>query len=146
MRLQEFRYQKADGAIPHRQFDSHPAMDGQCGAVLNSYREHLMSPDRKWLDAQWPHIRKAMEYTIATWDKDEDGVLAGPQWNTLDGALGGSSSWLGSLYLAALAAAEKMAVLENDRQAAERWAAIRRRGGGKTGPHAVQRRVLRPNP
>lgn len=131
MRLQEFRYQKADGAIPHRQFDSHPAMDGQCGAVLNSYREHLMSPDRKWLDAQWPHIRKAMEYTIATWDKDEDGVLAGPQWNTLDGALGGSSSWLGSLYLAALAAAEKMAVLENDRQAAERWAAIRRRGAEK---------------
>ncbi len=128
MRAQEFRYQKPDGAIPHRQFDSHPAFDGQCGAVLNSYREHLMSPDRRWLDQHWPNIRKVMDYTIATWDKDEDGVLAGPQWNTLDGALGGSSSWLGSLYLAALSAAEKMALLEGDRQAADRYAAIRRRG------------------
>ncbi len=131
MRLQEFRHQKPDGAIPHRQFESHPAMDGQCGAVLNAYREHLMSPDGQWLHAHWPQIRKAMDYTIATWDKDEDGVLAGPQWNTLDGALGGSSSWLGSLYLAALGAAEKMALLENDRQAAERYAAIRRLGAEK---------------
>gem|GEM_PF-30282 len=131
MRLQEFRYQKGDGAIPHRQFDSHPAFDGQCGAVLNSYREHLMSPDQKWLDAHWPKIRQAMDYTITTWDKDEDGVLAGPQWNTLDGALGGSTSWLGSLYLAALSAAEKMALLENDRQAAQRYASIRRSGADK---------------
>lgn len=131
MRVQEFRYQKADGAIPHRQFDSHPALDGQCGAVLNSYREHLMSPDDTWLQQHWPRIRKAMDYTIATWDKDEDGVLAGPQWNTLDGALGGSTSWLGSLYLAALAAAEKMALCVGDRPAAERYAAVRRLGAAK---------------
>lgn len=131
MRVQEFQYQKADGAIPHRQFDSHPAMDGQCGAVLNSYREHLMSPDRKWLEQHWPRIRKAMDYTISTWDKDEDGVLAGPQWNTLDGALGGSSSWLGSLYLAALSAAERMALCEGDQKAAQRYAAIRRLGADK---------------
>ena len=128
MRGQEFRYQAADGAIPHRQFKAFPAFDGQCGAVLNSYREHLMSPDRKWLDANWPSVKRAMDYTIATWDKDEDGVLAGPQWNTLDGALGGSTSWLGSMYLAALAAAEKMAVLENDPQAAKRYARIRASG------------------
>ncbi len=125
MRAQEFRYQAANGAIPHRQFKEFPACDGQCGAVLNSYREHLMSPDRKWLEANWPSIKRAMEYVIATWDKNEDGVLAGPQWNTLDGALGGSTSWLGTMYLAALAAAEKMAVLENDPQAAKRYAAIR---------------------
>ncbi|MGQ9575138.1 MAG: GH116 family glycosyl-hydrolase [Thermoguttaceae bacterium] len=128
MRQQEFRYQGADGAIPHRQFVSFPATDGQCGAVLNSYREHLISPDRKWLDAHWPSIRRAMDYTIARWDKDEDGVLAGAQWNTLDGALGGSTSWLGTLYLAALAAAEKMALLENDTQAAQRYGRIRASG------------------
>ncbi|MCR4413092.1 MAG: GH116 family glycosyl-hydrolase, partial [Thermoguttaceae bacterium] len=131
MRAQEFKYQARDGAIPHRQFASHPAFDGQCGAVLNSYREHLMSPDRTWLDANWPRIRRAMDYTIATWDKDGDGVLAGPQWNTLDGALGGSTSWLGTLYLAALAAAEKMALLENDPDTAKRYAAIRRSGATK---------------
>jgi uncharacterized protein (DUF608 family) len=128
MRAQEFRYQAANGAIPHRQFKEFPACDGQCGAVLNSYREHLMSPDRRWLDANWPGIKRAMEYVIATWDKNDDGVLAGPQWNTLDGALGGSTSWLGTMYLAALAAAEKMAVLENELQAAKRYAAIRASG------------------
>ena len=128
MRAQEFRFQTPDGAIPHRQFKAFPACDGQFGAVLNSYREHLMSPDRTWLDTHWPAIRRAMEYAIATWDKNEDGVLAGPQWNTLDGALGGSTSWLGTMYLAALAAAEKMALLENDRQAAQRYAAIRDSG------------------
>ncbi len=131
MRQQEFRYQAADGAIPHRQFASFPAFDGQCGAVLNSYREHLMSQDRKWLDANWPNIRRAMNYTIVTWDKDEDGVLAGPQWNTLDGALGGSTSWLGTMYLAALAAAEKMALLENDPESAKRYARIRASGSKK---------------
>jgi len=128
MRQQEFRYQSADGAIPHRQPKSFPAFDGQCGAVLNSYREYLVSADRKWLDQNWPGVKKAMDYTIVTWDKDEDGVLAGPQWNTLDGALAGSSSWLGTLYLAALAAAEKMALLENEPQAAKRYAKIRASG------------------
>ena len=131
MRQQEFQHQGPDGAIPHRQFKSFPAFDGQCGAVLNSYREHLMSANRQWLDQHWPSIRKAMDYTIATWDKDEDGVLAGPQWNTLDGALGGSTSWLGTMYLAALAAAEKMAILENDPLCAERYARIGRAGAPK---------------
>jgi uncharacterized protein (DUF608 family) len=128
MRAQEFRFQTPNGAIPHRQFKEFPACDGQCGAVLNSYREHLLSPDRKWLDANWPGIKRAMEYVIVTWDKNQDGVLAGPQWNTLDGALGGNTSWLGTMYLAALAAAEKMALLENDPQAAKRYAAIRASG------------------
>ena len=131
MREQEFRFQQPDGGIPHRQPGEFPAFDGQCGAVLNSYREHLMSPDGKWLDAHWPAIKKAMDFTIAAWDKDEDGVLAGPQWNTLDGALGGSSSWLGSLYLAALAAAEKMSLLKNEPEAAKRYARILASGSRK---------------
>jgi len=124
MREQEFRFQKPDGGIPYRQPAEFPAFDGQCGAVLNSYREHLMSPDGQWLDKHWPSISNAMAYVIATWDKDEDGVLTGAQWNTLDGALGGSSSWLGSLYLAALAAAEKMSLLKNEPEAAKRYARI----------------------
>jgi uncharacterized protein (DUF608 family) len=128
MREQEFRFQAADGGIPHRHPDAHPAFDGQCGAVLGAYREHLASPDRAWLDRNWPAAKKAMDYLVATWDKDEDGVLAGPQWNTLDGALGGSSSWLGTLYLAALAAAEKMVALEGDAAAAQRYARIRAAG------------------
>jgi uncharacterized protein (DUF608 family) len=131
MRQQEFTCQAADGGIPHRQPKSFPAFDGQCGAVLNSYREHLMSPDRQWLDKHWPSIKRAMDYAIVTWDKDGDGVLGGPQWNTLDGALGGSSSWLGTMYLAALAAAERMAALENEPDTAKRYAAIRVSGSKK---------------
>jgi hypothetical protein len=69
-----------------------------------------------------------MDYLVTRWDADEDGVLTGPQWNTLDGALGGNSSWLGSLYLAALAAAEKMALLNDDAESARRYARVRQSG------------------
>ncbi|MFH1265344.1 MAG: GH116 family glycosyl-hydrolase, partial [Planctomycetota bacterium] len=144
MRLQEFLAQTPEGAIPHRQPESFPAFDGQCGAVLNSYREHLMSPDGRWLAEHWPNIRRAMDFVVLTWDKDEDGVLTGAQWNTLDGALGGSSSWLGSMYLAALAAAEKMALLENEPETARRYARIRQSGSKKqdatlfTGEYYIQ--------
>lgn len=132
MREQEFRFQNPEtGGVPHRQPDSFPAFDGQCGAVLNSYREHLISPDGKWLKEHWTSVKKALEFTIATWDKDEDGLLSGAQWNTLDGALGGSSSWLGSLYLAALAAGERMAMLQGEPEAAKRYASIRVSGQNK---------------
>jgi len=128
MREQELRLQTAEGGVPHRQCPEYgPACDGQCGAILGAYREHLLSADSGWLDRWWTRIRRAMDYAIATWDADEDGVLAGAQWNTLDEALGGSSSWLGSLYLAALAAAEKMAGLQGD-EAAARYRHLRESG------------------
>ena len=128
MREQEFRFQKEDGAIPHRQPDEFPAFDGQCGAVLNSYREHLLSRDSEWLAKNWTSIKRAMDYIIRRWDSDEDGVPSGPQWNTLDGELGGASSWLGSLYLASLAAAEKMAQLQGENDVAARYHRIRLSG------------------
>jgi len=128
LREQELRAQGADGAIPHRQPRSHPAFDGQCGGILGAYREHLLSADGAWLARHWPNVKRAMDFLIATWDEDGDGVLAGAQWNTLDGNLGGSTSWLGTLYLAALAAAEKMALLQGDRPAAERYRSIRQSG------------------
>ncbi len=128
MREQELRFMAPNGAIPHRQPASHPAFDGQCGGILGAYREHLCSPDGAWLAKHWPTVKKAMDFTITTWDKDEDGVLAGPQWNTLDCNTGGSTSWLGTLYLAALAASEKMALLQGDEQAAARYRRIRESG------------------
>jgi len=128
MRQQEFRFQAPNGSVPFRQPKHGPATDGQCGTVLNSYREHLMCPDGKWLTKHWPSIKKAMEFIIATWDRDEDGVMAGVQWNTLDCAIDGSSSWLGSLYLAALGAAEKMADLRGQPKLAARYRKIRKSG------------------
>ncbi|MFP4056150.1 MAG: GH116 family glycosyl-hydrolase [Candidatus Brocadiia bacterium] len=129
MREQELAHQADDGAVPHRQPSSHPAFDGQCGTILGAYREHLVSPDGAWLARHWPRVKKATDYLVTRWDADHDGVLAGPQWNTLDGNLGGSTSWLGTLYLAALAAAEQMARLQGDDDAADRYRAIRQAGG-----------------
>ena len=131
MREQEFRFMAPNGAIPHRQPASHPAFDGQCGGILGAYREHLCSPDGAWLAKHWPAAKKAMDFLIATHDKDEDGVLAGPQWNTLDCNTGGNTSWLGTLYLGALAASEKMALLQGDDEAAKRYRKIRESGSKK---------------
>ena len=124
LREQELGFMTDEGAIPHRQPRSHPAFDGQCGGILGAYREHLMSPDGAWLARHWPQVKKAMDYLVARWDKDRDGVLAGPQWNTLDGNLGGSTSWLGTLYLAALAASERMALLQGEPETAARYRKI----------------------
>ena len=131
MREQEFTHQAPDGRIPYRQpADEEGCLDGQCGAVLNSYREHLMSPDGRWLAANWPKIKSAMNFIIQRWDPNERGMLIMAQWTTLDAALGnwhandtgvGTSSWLGSLYLASLGAAERMARLQNDAEAADRY-------------------------
>ncbi len=128
MREQELRFMAPNGAIPHRQPASHPAFDGQCGGILGAYREHLCSADGTWLAKHWPAVKKAMDFLIASHDKDEDGVLAGPQWNTLDCNTGGNTSWLGTLYLAALAASEKMALLQNDAEAAARYRKVRESG------------------
>ena len=128
MREQALHYEAPNGAIPHRQPASHPAFDGQCGDIIGAYREHLLSPDGTWLAAHWPKIKLAMDFLIAANDKDEDGVLAGPQWNTLDCNTGGNTSWLGTLYLGALAASEKMAVLQGDAEAAARYRKIRASG------------------
>jgi len=128
MREETFAYQKPDGSLPHRHPSLPPAFDGQCGDLLGAYREHLCSPDGAWLAALWPKVRKAMEHTISHWDPDEDGVLAGAQWNTLDGELGGSTSWMGTLYLAALEACARMAELNGDTASASRYRRIRASG------------------
>ncbi|MBM3496773.1 MAG: glucosylceramidase, partial [Armatimonadetes bacterium] len=131
MREQELRWMKEDGAVPHRQPDAPPAFDGQCGTILGSYREHLLSADRAWLQKHWPRVKTALDYLIRRWDADEDGILTGPQWNTLDENLGGSSSWLGSLYIAALMAGERMAGLMDEPEVAGRYGRIRKAAATK---------------
>ena len=117
-----------DGGIPFRLPAGNVACDSQTGEVLEAYREHLTSGDDGWLKQHWPAIQEAMEYSIQRWDGDEDGVLAGAQHNTLDVDLGGSTSWLGSMYLAALRAAAKMAALMGDDAAVKRYTDIADRG------------------
>jgi uncharacterized protein (DUF608 family) len=97
------------GAIDYRaEAHRRVATDGQAGTILRAYREHQMSADGAFLRALWPRIRKSIEFLIAE-DANEDGMLEGEQYNTLDASWYGQIAWLSSLYLAALRAGAAMA-------------------------------------
>lgn len=111
-------YQLPDGGVPFRpsRDRNKVAIDGQCGIVLRSYREHLMSADEEFLTRNWPSIKKAVNYLIE-FDKNDDaydGLLDGEQHNTLDAEWYGKVHVLCSLYLAALRAGEEMAIETGD--------------------------------
>lgn len=127
MREQSFSFMKDDGLIPYRHPNGHEAFDGQCGEVLQAYREHLLSTDFTWLNANYPLVEKAMNFIIKTWDADRDGVLEGAKHNTLDSQLGGNSAWHGSLYAAALEATTQMALLQNRKEYANELDSIRKK-------------------
>lgn len=140
MRVTELDYHmQPDGGIHHRvevprtKPDKRQIMvaDGQCGAILKAYREHLQSPDHRFLDDHWPKIRKAMDYAITTWDSDNDGIMEKPQFNTYDRVIYGHNTFISSLYLAALRAAEEMAKLTKDADAAKKYRDLFDRGSRK---------------
>jgi len=87
----------------------HPAGDGQMGCVLWVYREWLVSGNDEWLISVWPATKKILEFAWKYWDADKDGVMEGMQHNTYDIEFYGPNTMMGSLYLAALRAAEEMA-------------------------------------
>ena len=89
--------------------------DAQAGYVLKAYREHLMTADSKYLDMLWPRIKLATEYLMERDSRygDLNGILEGLQHLT-DSLAWGPNTFSGSLYLAALRAAEEMAYIEND--------------------------------
>lgn len=102
--------QRPEGWISFRgEFNGIPAIDAQAGYVLRALREHQISADNRFLERNWPKIRLAMQWLI---DKDEnnDGLIESNQHNTLDTDWWGKVCWLSGLYLAALAAAEQMAL------------------------------------
>ncbi len=108
--------QQPDGLVPFRGTieageDGGIAIDGQCGTVLRSYREHLLSADDSFLKTCWPKIRLALEYLI-DFDRNDgnlDGLLHGQQHNTLDAAWYGKVPAISSLYIASLRAGAAMA-------------------------------------
>ncbi|MEW6745552.1 MAG: GH116 family glycosyl hydrolase [Planctomycetota bacterium] len=107
-----------DGLVGFRSNDAYAA-DGQAGTVLKLYREHLMSRDSSFLEKNWPKIRKVMEYSIRR-DLNDDGLIEDSQHNTYDIEFYGANTFVGSLYLAALRAAEEMARRAFDLEFAER--------------------------
>ncbi|MBI5690021.1 MAG: hypothetical protein HZC55_07950 [Verrucomicrobia bacterium] len=88
--------------------NNHWAADGQAGTILRVYREHQMSADDAFLRRLWPRVRRSLEFLMAK-DAEGDGLLDGPQHNTLDHDWYGQVAWLSGLYVAALRAGEEMA-------------------------------------
>ncbi len=107
------------------------AADGQCGTVLKVYREHLMSADNGFLAKAWPAAKKALEYTISR-DGDADGLIEDSQHNTFDINFTGANTFVGSLYLGALRAAEEMARIMGDPISADRYRGIFEEGSRLT--------------
>ena len=117
-----------NGATDYRgECARHVAHDGQCGVILRAWREHQMAPDDRYLRATWPRIRKSIDYMIGQ-DGDENGLLEGEQYNTLDAAWFGAMAWISSFYIAALRAGEAMAMEIGDAAFAERCRRIAERG------------------
>ncbi len=116
--------QMEDGLLPARQGQPINAFDGHFGSILGVYREHLLSEDNEFLRAAWPRTKKAMDFAISTYDDNHDGMLSGSYHNTLDCNVSGTSPWIGSLYMAALKACEKMAAIMDEEENAATYKQI----------------------
>lgn len=123
-RESSYGYIKEDGQLPYRHPAGSPAFDGQCGEIIATYREHLISSDQNWLQSQYPAMKKAMEYLIQTWDNDRDGWLSGSMHTTYDCSMSGNPSFLASLYLTALRASAQMAKICQDAESEKQWSEI----------------------
>lgn len=115
----------------HVPWTFHPAADGQMGCIMKLYREWLLSGDRRFLEELWPHAKRALEYAWKAWDEDQDGVMEGIQHNTYDIEFYGPNTMMGSLYLGALLAAQKMAEAIGDGDSAQKYGALYMRGEEK---------------
>ena len=124
------------GAIPHRtplplylprpwkEFiggPRSPAMDGELGTVLKTYREVRHGAGQEWLDEMWPRVKRLMKHVMDDYDTEGDGVIRGEQPNTYDISIYGPNTFIGSLYLAALRAAEVMAKLQDEDDLAQTY-------------------------
>jgi non-lysosomal glucosylceramidase len=135
--------QAPEGYIPHRALvplylrqlweepiggPERPALDGMLGCPLKVYREVRQGAGRDWLARLWPRVVRLMDYVIATWDPDEDGVLRGEQPTTYDISFYGANVYIGGLWLAALRAFEQLALLMEDPACADRARTFFHRG------------------
>jgi uncharacterized protein (DUF608 family) len=111
--------------------DFHAAVDGQLGTILKVYREYLVCGDKEWLQRMWPAARKALEYAWKEWDPDRDGMIDGLHHNTYDIEFIGAEPLANSFYLAALRAAEQIALIVGETEKAKEYNRIYKRGARK---------------
>jgi hypothetical protein len=125
--------QKGDGSIGFRGLPNNIwAGDAQAGYVLKAYREHLSSGDDSFLREVWPSVKRALDFLIREDGSEPDGLLEGRQHNTYDIDFYGGNTMVGSLYLAALRAAAKMALHLGEREYAARCSALATAGAEVT--------------
>jgi uncharacterized protein (DUF608 family) len=101
----------------------HPALDGELGTILKTYREYRQQGDKSWLASVWDRAKTLMRYVMSYYDPDGSGVIRGEQPNTYDTHLYGSNTFIGTLYLAALRAAEEMATIMGEPDTAKEFRA-----------------------
>ena len=128
MREQDYATQLPNGLTPYRHTRKDDAADGHFGTILNTYREHLCAADNEWLKSQWPKVKKTIDWGIKHYNSKRDGYLEAVQHNTLDGAMTGCSSWIGSLYLSSLEAGARMAEVMGEAEVAADYRKIRQSG------------------
>lgn len=116
-----------DGSVLARNGWGGVLIDGHAGAVLKAYREYLNSADPIFLQRNWDRIKRATEFIINE-DENEDGLIEKTQANTYDIAFYGANTYVGSLYLACLKAAERMAMLMQDSAFAKKCNTIAKAG------------------
>ena len=122
-------YLHPDGETSHRQHGPHGAfIDGHAATIMGALREYQLSPDLAFLRQVWPNLRQATNWLIQRIDADRDGVPDGAQPNTYDCSVSGANTFIGSQYLAALAAAEKLALVMGDEESTSAWRTIREAG------------------
>lgn len=120
-----FRTRKVFGK---KQWEYHPAADGQMGCIMRLYRDYLLTGDLEYVKELWPKARLALEYAEDYWDSNKDGVLDAQQHNTYDIEFYGENSLTNSCFYGALKAAEKIELLLGNQKEAEKWRSLRKRG------------------
>ena len=130
MRISNFiTFLHPNGETSHREHAPHPAfIDGHCACIEAAYREYQLSPDKKFLETIWPGVRKAVDWLIGAIDREHEGMPHGHQANTYDTSVSGANTFIGSQYLAALAAGQRMADVMNDPVSADRWRTVLKTG------------------
>ncbi len=117
------RHQRPDGEMPHffpgtfEHPDAWFKIDLMPAFALMVYRDYLWSGDHAYLREMWPVITKAMAYDQRT-DKNKDFLPDdhGPD-STFDGwPMDGTTCYVSSIFLAALAAGIRMAQVLGDTQ------------------------------
>jgi uncharacterized protein (DUF608 family) len=78
------------------------------GGIIKLYRDWRISGDTDWMIQLWPKVKTSLDYCIATWDPNHNGVLSEPHHNTYDIEFWGPDPLCSSFYLGALKAAAAM--------------------------------------